>query len=172
MYETVRNPYYKQPRIGEPNLTAPVRNRDAEILKAYDRIAMSIKAMLGKLASREQQKHVEFAHPWQLSDHSVTKEFICRFCSIQLYLKRDEYLIELFISPESCNNGTGINSTALLRLAFRHTSDEITDLFIENCLKITITDNAAAYFLQKEEQYEDTMQKAYREWDLNKKQGL
>lgn len=172
MYETVRNPYYKQPRTGQTELTAPVRNRDTEIMKAYDRIAMGVRAMLGKLASREQQKYVEFAYPWQLSEHNITKEFICKFCSVQLYLKKDEYIIELIISPESFNNGIGINSTALLRLAFKHTADETTNLFIENCLKITLTDKAAAYFLKKEEQYEDIMQKAYREWELKKRQGL
>jgi hypothetical protein len=172
MFETIRNPRYQQTRNTNPDLAQPVRNRDKEILQAYESIVMAIKAMLNKLASKQQNKYVEFAYPWQLSDHSVTKEFVCSFCSITLYLKKDEYLIELTVSPDCFNNGQGIHSTAMLRVVFDKTSDTNTDLFIENCLTITINNNTAAYFEQKADEYDTVMQKAYQEWHLKKKQGL
>lgn len=170
MFEAIRNPRFAQIRRANPDLVEPVRNRDKEILQAYESIVMNIKAMLNKLYSKRQSKSVEFAYPWQLSDQANTKEFICLFCSIVLYLKKDEYIIELTVSPECFSNGQGINSTSLLRVAFNHTQAANTKLFIENCLTITISNNTPVYFEKKSEEYDATMQKAYEDWHLKQKQ--
>lgn len=135
-------------------LRKPIRARDVAIFQAYDRITSTYKDMLRKHISRKKQQFVDW-DKWQITTPNLFKEFVCQFCSIKLTLTQDEYFITLTVPISAFQSGTGLNTNALLRVAFEHTKNESGKPAIENCLNIVLTYNAEEYFDRKADEYEE-----------------
>ncbi len=104
--------------------------------------------------SKVKQKFVEFQHPHQLKYTNLVKEFVCSFCSLLITRVNDEYSLMLIIGKEAYQQGSGLSSNALLRLAFKHTMQANTKLMIENCLDIKFCSSAYNYFKRRMNEFE------------------
>jgi hypothetical protein len=155
MFEPISTITPKQSERVSNLLATPLYNLDVEILKAYERITMNYKSMLRNHISKSKQGYVEWQWPWQIHKQSLIKEFVCKFCSIKLVLLDGQYRIILWIGSDSLQNGTGVTSNGLLRVAFKHTMQEHTNLMIEQCLEIVWREKPLAYYEQKADEYEE-----------------
>ena len=152
MYEQIKNPYYQQILKLNPLLANAIRPRDVAIFHAYDRITMSLRGMLRVHYSREMQKCVEFKYPDEVIGKPFIRGFVCHYCAVTLSLHGADYIITLTIGKEVLDKGSGMNSTAVMRVAFKHTMVSDTAFTIENCLQIVLINNTYALFKRKEEE--------------------
>jgi len=154
MFENIATlPPKPAPKVSE--LLAPFYNPNVEILKSYERITSTYKEMLRKHISRKQQKYVDWQWSWQIHRQDLIQEFVCQFCSIRLVRIKGEYKIILWIGTDTLQSGTRVNSNALIRVAFKHTMKEHTNLMIEGCLEIVWSGNPLEYYDKKLIEYEE-----------------
>jgi len=131
----------------------PNSKRNNEILIAYLSILMDLKRMLRNNLSKDKQRFAQFQHPHQLKDPEKIGEFVCSYCSIILKSINGEYTLKLTIGREAYYIGSGLNSNALLRLAFKYTMSDKTKLMIENCLDIKFNPSYDS-FIQRMDEFE------------------
>jgi len=156
MFEQVSNTLNPKQAERVNNLLAtPINNLDIEILKAYERITSTYKDMLRKHISKAKKQHIHWQWPWQIHKQNLIQEFVCQFCSIRLVRVEGQYKIILWIGVDTLQNGTGVNSNAMLRVAFIHTMKEHANLMIEQCLEIVWCGNPLEYYDKKLEEYEE-----------------
>jgi len=154
MFEQITTLNPKQSERVNNLLATPIHTIDIEILKAYERITSTYKAMLRNHISKAKQQYVEWQYPWQIHKQNLIKEFVCQFCSISLIQVDGQSRIILWIGIDALQNGTGVKSNNLLRVAFNHTMKEHTNLMIEQSLEIVWRENPLAYFDKKLDEYE------------------
>jgi len=155
MFEQIRTINPKQAERVNHLLASPIHTLDIEILKAYHRITMNYKAMLRNHISKSKQQYVEWQYPWQINKQNLIKEFVCQFCSVSLIQVDGQSRIILWMGIDALQNGTGVKSNNLLRVAFHHTMKEHTNLMIEQCLEIVWRENPLAYYDKKLDEYEE-----------------
>jgi len=155
MFEQISISHPKQThKLSELKVHAP-SSLDIEILKAYERITSTYKDMLRKHISKSKGEHIHWQWPWQIHKQNLIQEFVCQFCSIRLVRVEGQHKIILWIGVDTLQNGTGVNSNAMLRVAFTHTMKEHTSLMIEQCLEIVWCGNPLEYYDKKLDEYEE-----------------
>ncbi|WP_295795069.1 hypothetical protein [Mucilaginibacter sp.] len=144
----------KQNKAHAATITNPHDSRNHEILNAYSNTAKDLRAMLHNHISKEKQEYVEFQHSHQLNYTNLVREFVCSFCSLLITRVNGEYSMLLIIGKEAYQQGSGLSSNALLRLAFKHTMQANTKIMIENCLDIKFCSSAYDYFKRRMSEFE------------------
>ncbi len=155
MFEQISIPHTRQIRKLNGLKVHTPSNLDIETLKAYEWITSTYKDMLRKHISKSKGEHIHWQWPWQINKQNLIQEFVCQFCSIRLVRSNGQYKIILWIGVDTLQNGTGVNSNALLRVAFTHTMKKHTNLMIEQCLEIVWSGNPLEYYDKKFEEYEE-----------------
>ena len=152
MYEPLKNLRIMQERKANTQLAQTTKPRDQEILRAYELISFDIKAMISKQLNKELRRYFEFHYHLRVPNPTIHTEFICCFCSLAIIVKEGDYVIKMSTTEASFQSGTGINSTELIRTAFKRTMEGNTKLSIENCFELEHIGNPYQYFKKKEEQ--------------------
>lgn len=147
------------------------RERNREIVKAYNNIVSEIKEMIAKALHPKKRRFLELKYQSDSEEDELVEEFICMFCSVTLSIRKDRYLIEFDTDSQTFDKIGGVAYNALIRVAFKHTMNYNNTYSIETALYVNQNKvGQYDYFIQRLDEndariclmeYEEAMKEKY-----------
>lgn len=134
--------------------------RNKHIQEAYNQLVCRISNMLDNNHNRAWNKYPRF-EKHEIKSPYIIQEFYTPVCSVILYLRERNYIIGFSGTSNCFQPGHGVNSTALLRLAFDTTQNDINGFSIYDCLEISISNDIERLYKQKVDELMDLKNLSY-----------
>lgn len=139
---------------------AAEKPRNKHIKGIYNQLISQISNKLDIDCNRAWNKFPREAQN-EITTPNLIEAFYTPYCCVKLLVHRTNYIIQLTVTDQSFNAGTGINSTALLRIAFEVTAYEQQGFIIQDALEIKVNNQIAHIYKQKVDERIDRQNKDY-----------